>query len=74
MLAIWPELTFIKMMDFIFTSAEGKPTLWMFTDLEFRTQIKDISHLDLGEVIRTFLINIVRQKSLKTRQSGSPDS
>ena len=60
MLAIWPEVSFIKMMDFIFVTEEGKPSLWMFTDLEFKTQIKDISHLDLGEVIRTFLINIVR--------------
>ena len=27
---------------------EPKPEMWIFTDLDLQTQIKDISHLDLG--------------------------
>ena len=65
LLAVWPRLNFLKLADTIFIEQGDKPSLWCFTDMQLNTQLQDITHIAISEVIRTFCANIMRQRTGK---------
>ena len=56
----------IKLMDTIlFDKNEPfKPEKWIYTDLLARIQFKDITNIDIEEVIKAFLLNIKKDTQL----------
>ncbi len=57
---IWVQLDSVKIVDTIFVSPLQLPKMWAFTDTENQTQYKVISHFSIAQVIRTFLINVLK--------------
>ena len=47
----------IKILDTIFFENK-KLIMWVYTDLSYNLQVKDIAHLQIMDVVKAFLVNL----------------
>ena len=50
-----------------------QPIKWIYTDLLGRIQYKDIKNIKIDEVIKAFLLNIIKEMSLQNGEFTNED-
>ena len=69
------EKLVIKLMDTILIDKDSnfQPQKWIYTDLLGRIQFKDISSVEIDEVVKAFLLNVRKETQLVNGQISNED-